>query len=247
MEVANMNNPAAVGSAPAETSTIGGSFRGLMDVFFRPSELFQKLKERPSILVPFLVYLVVMGLFLFATVDIIVDEQVNSPQFKAQMAEQGQQLPVESVKKMMSISTLSFGILAMALIPIVAAALALFWGNFVWAGKATFRQLMSVMSYAGMIHALSALALLPLVLAKGSMLVTYSLGSLVPNKMDHMILYTALSKIDLFIIWEIIVIGIGISIIYNFSRNKGLLISVLSMGMLSILNVIVAAIGVLAQ
>jgi Yip1 domain len=242
-----MNEPVAMGTAPAGTSTIGDSFRGLIDVFFRPTELFQRIKDRPTFLVPFLVFILFMGLFFYATIDIIVNEQVNSPQFKSRMAEQSQQIPAETMSKMIKISTLGFGIPAMALIPVLAAALALFWGNFVWAGKATFRQLMSVMSYACMIQVLSAVALLPLVFAKESIMVTYSLGSLVPDKMDNMILYTALSKIDLFIIWEIIVVGIGISIIYNFSRNKGLLISVLSMGMLSIVHVISATIGVLLQ
>ena len=245
-----MDHPVAMGTEPAGSPSFGESFRGLIDVFFRPSELFQKVKERPSVLVPFVVYLVIMVAFFFAVIDIIVEEQINSPQFKeqaAKMAEQGQQMPVETARKFIKASTYGFGMSAVALIPVIAAALALFWGNFVWAGKASFRQLMSVMCYAGMIHALSALAVLPMILAKGSMLVTYSLGSLVPNKMDHMILFTALSKIDLFIIWEVFVIGIGISIIYNFSRNKGLLVSVLSMGMLSILHVIITTISVLAQ
>lgn len=242
-----MTDPVAMGTAPVGTSTFGDSFRGLIDVFLRPSELFQRVKERPTILVPFLAYLLIMGLFFYFTLDIIVDEQMNSPQFKAQMAQQGQQMSEESLRNVMKISTVGFGVPAMALIPIIAAALALFWGNFVWAGKASFRQLMSVMCYAGMIHALAALALLPLIIAKKSMLVTYSLGSLVPDKMDNMILFTALSKIDIFTIWEVIVAGIGLSIIYSFSRNKGLLISVLSMGMLSILHVIFATIGVLAQ
>jgi hypothetical protein len=137
--------------------------------------------------------------------------------------------------------------LTIALIPIFAAALALFWGNFVWAGRATFAQLMSVMSYASLIHGLGALAVLPLVFATDSVLVGYSLASLVPDKMDNIVLYTALSKIDIFIIWEIIVVGIGMSIIYNVSRNKGLLISVLSMGMLSVVHVVITAISVLAK
>jgi hypothetical protein len=181
-----MDNPVAMGTAPAGAASVGESFRGLIDVFFHPSELFQRVKERPSVLVPFIVYLLVMAAFLFAVVDIIVEEQINSPEFReqtAKMAEQGQQMSVETARKIIKGSTFGFGLPAMALIPIIAAALALFWGNFVWAGKASFRQLMSVMCYAGMIHSLSAIAVLPLVLAKGSMLVTYSLGSLVPDKM----------------------------------------------------------------
>jgi hypothetical protein len=245
-----MLNSAAMGTAPASEPVSANPFRGIIDVFSHPAELFQRVKERPSVFVPYPLFLVVMALIMYLITDIIIEEQIRSPQFKeqaAQMAEQGQTYTPEMARKIMKVTTPVFGTSTIALIPIFAAALALFWGNFVWAGRATFAQLMSVMSYASLIHGLGALAVLPLVFATDSVLVGYSLASLVPDKMDNIVLYTALSKIDIFIIWEIIVVGIGMSIIYNVSRNKGLLISVLSMGMLSVVYVVITAISVLAK
>jgi hypothetical protein len=122
--------------------------------------------------------------------------------------------------------------------PLLAAALGVFWGNFVMAGKASFKQLLSTMLYGEIIFSLSALVALPMVLAKDSLRVSLSLAALVPDAPLDSIQYVALSKIDVFIVWEIIVIGIGLSVLYGFSRNKGYLLSVLSMGMLSILHVL---------
>ena len=115
--------------------------------------------------------------------------------------------------------------------------------NFVFAGKARFKQLLSVMLYGEIIYGLGMIVVLPMVLAKKSILVSLSLGVLAASQGPESILYLALSKIDLFLIWEIIAIGIGLSVIYGIPRNKGYLLSVLSMGMLSIMHVVFSAVG----
>jgi hypothetical protein len=131
--------------------------------------------------------------------------------------------------------------LMLSLVPLLTAALALFWGNFVFAGKAKFKQVLSVAVYGELIFALGQLLLLPLVLAKKSVYVSLSLAVLAPEKSFTSILWVALSKIDLFIIWELVVIGVGLSIVYSFPRNKGLGLSVLSVGLLSAIGVAAAA------
>jgi hypothetical protein len=135
------------------------------------------------------------------------------------------------------------GILALLLTPLIAAAFAAFWGNFVFAGKARFKLLLSIMLYGEIIHALGLLVALPMVLAKKTILVGLSLGVLAVDQGPSSLLYLALSKIDLFIIWEIIAIGIAFSVVYPFSRNKGYVLAVLSMGMLSILHVVFTAVS----
>jgi len=90
---------------------------------------------------------------------------------------------------------------------------------------------------------LGILVVLPMVLVKNSILVGLNLGVLAMGQGPDSLLYVAMTKIDLFIIWEIIVIGIAFSILYPFSRNKGYVLSVLSMGMLSILHVVFTGVG----
>jgi hypothetical protein len=99
------------------------------------------------------------------------------------------------------------------------------------------------MLYGELIYAVGNLIVLPLVLAKDSLAVGLNLGILVADRGLQDPLFAALSKVDLFVIWEIIVIGIGLAIIYGFPRNKGYKLSVLSMGLLTILGVAGAAIG----
>jgi hypothetical protein len=225
---------------PAKAPSKGLSWQGLIEVFYKPATFFESLKECPKILVPYIVYAVLLFAFFWFTTDIIYDMQVNSPQYQERL--QGQPLPPQA-QQMMRYSILIGGPVVMLLAPLLAAVLAVFWGNFVFAGKARFKQLLSVMLYGEIINGLGMLVILPIVLAKKSILVSLSLAVLAAGKGPDSILYLALSKIDLFLIWEIIAIGIGLSIVYGVPRNKGYTLSVLSMGMISILHVVFSAIG----
>jgi hypothetical protein len=235
-----MEQENSVPTVPKSVQIKGLSFRGLAEVFYKPSAFFEALKVNPKVIVPYFVYAIVLSIFFWFTTDIIYDMQVNSPQFQAQM--QGQPVTPQ-IEQIMRYQILIGGPVMMLLVPLVAALLGLFWGNFVFAGKARFKQLLSVMLYGEIIYGIGMLVVLPMALAKKSMLVSLSLGVLAASQGAESILYLALSKIDLFLIWELIAIGIGLSIIYGVPRNKGYTLSVLSMGMISILHVVLSAIG----
>jgi hypothetical protein len=166
--------------------------------------------------------------------------QMESPEFQERM--QGQQL-TPGILKFMKFSIMGGGLFSMLLVPLIAAGFAMLFGNFVMAGQARFKQILSVTLYASLIWAFGSVVLLPLMLAKGSMLVSMSLAVLVADQGFDSLAYIALSKIGLFYIWEIIVAGIGFAAIYNFPRNKGYWLAVLSVGLLSILHVAFTAVS----
>ena len=103
--------------------------------------------------------------------------------------------------------------------------------------------MLSVILYGEMIYAIGNLLVVPLVLAKDSLAVGLNLGVLVAERGLQDPLFMLLSKVDLFFIWELIVVGIGLSVIYRLPRNKGLTLSVLSIGLLTGIAVAASAIG----
>jgi hypothetical protein len=224
-------------AAPAKS---GLSFRGLYEIIISPARFFQELKDHPKVLIGILTILAASLVFFISIKDIVYALQMNSP--RAQESLQGTQLTPGMVA-FIKWQVVVFGTAAILLIPLIAAALAYFWGNFVYAGKATFKQLLSVMVYSEIIGAVGFLVALPFILMKGSMATPFNLGVLVVNHGLDSIAYVALSKIDIFNIWEIIVVGIGLAIVYNVPRSKGYVLSILSMGMLSILHVVFTAIA----
>jgi len=223
---------------PVESVTIpeksgGLSFAGLIQVFTAPGQFFEKLKDNPKILVPYIVVGAMTLTFLFMAGDIIVkmqlDQMAKNPNLSAT------QMPSAGVMKGM---TIAGGMFAILLVPILAAGLALFFGNFVLAGKVKFKQVLSVMLYGEVVFMLGGLITLPLILAKDSLQVSFSLAMFAIDQPIDSVMYVALSKIALFQIWEIIVIGIGLSKLYNVPSNKGYLLSVLSMGLLPVIQVL---------
>jgi len=218
----------------------GLSFRGLFEVFYQPGKFFNKLKDNPKILVPYLAVIILSLIALILLSDVLLDMTMESEAMQERL--QGQQLPPEAIK-IQKIAQVVIGTLFSALIPLFIAALAWFWGNFVFAGKAQFKQVFSVVLYGQFLFSVGGLLATFIILAKGSMMAPFSLGVLVADQGFSSVIYTALSKIDLFNIWEIIVTGIGLASIYNIERNKGYMISVLSVGLISVMHIVLAMIG----
>jgi hypothetical protein len=233
-----MEQADTVPTVPQSAGNKGLSFRGLAEVFYKPSAFFAQLRENPKVLVVYLVLAVLTFTFWWFVKDVLAETMMKMPKVQASL----QELPPETVR-WMGIGQAAASSILIILGPFAAAVLGLFWGNFVFAGKAKFKQLLSVMLYGEIIYSVGMLVVLPMVLAKKSLLVSLSLGVLAASQGPESILYLALSKIDLFLIWELIAIGIGLSIIYGVPRNKGYTLSVLSMGMISILHVVFSAIG----
>ncbi|HEX2897401.1 MAG TPA: YIP1 family protein [candidate division Zixibacteria bacterium] len=230
----NQQQPEAI--TTVQNSAVGSSWKGIVQVFYAPSQLFEFIKERPKVLVPWLVFFALILVFMVLAADLIAKLQLEIMQEKA--AESGGVAGPMPSLEMMKYSTIIGGTIVMMLSPLIAAGLAYFFGSFIMAGKATFKQLLSVMLYGEIIFALGAIVLAPLMLAKQSLRVSLSLAAFFKNLAIDNPWYLAASKIGVFYIWEIIVIGIGLSIIYGFPRNKGYLLAVLSMGMISVLHVL---------
>lgn len=233
----NVPQQEILSNAPAPTG--GLSWKGIVQVFSEPANFFEKLKTDPKILVPWLVFFVlILGFFLIAG-DVITRVQYELMQ--ANIAKQGdlatQQMPTF---EQMRWSTIIGGPIVIMLSPLIAAILGYVFGGFVMGGRGSFKQVLSVMLYGEIIYAVGALILAPMMVAKNSIKISISLAAFFRDLPVESPWYVLLSKFGLFNIWEIIVIGIGLSIIYGYSRNKGYLLAVLSMGMISILHVLSA-------
>ena len=233
-----MNDHDAVEITAAPPQNGGLSAQGLWQVFASPTQLFQKLKDRPKILIPYLVLGVLLLGFMLLTADLIQKVQMEA------MADrlQGQQLPA-GVATGMKISIIVFGTVSFLLEPLLVAGLALFWGNFVFAGRARYRQVLSVTLYCCVLYAVGMWLTLPMNLAKGSMMASYSLGILAATAGPTSFVYQLLSRIGLFYIWEWVVLGIGLSVVFNTKMGKGIIMALLSSGLISVIAILLSAVG----
>ncbi len=226
-----------VQAAPAVASSKGLSIRGLWEVFTKPTSFFTELARSPKILVPMIAIAILCLVFFVLTADMIYELQKQSPQFQEQM-EANPGLTEERMKSFTIPWTIGGGTISMTILPLITAALALFWGNFVFAGRANYRQILSVALYCNFLFVVGMIVLLPLLLAKGEFTASFSLAVLAASRGMEDPLYVLLSKISVFHIWEIIVLGIGCAITFGVDKNKGLMISLLSVGLISLIHVL---------
>lgn len=228
---------------PSPKPRSGLSVRGLLEVFYQPTALFEELKDHPKVLVPYLALFAVAGLFLFLAGDFIVAMQLEMPEVREAM-EKGQ-LTTEQMKTIMWYQSTIGGIIALLLAPLLIAGLGLFWSNFVFGLRSSFKKVLSIVLYGEFLYTIGLLAHLPIMFAKDTFQVTFSPAVLVSNLGVTSVWYVLLDKLSVFNIWEIVVVGIGLSVFSKIPRNKGYQISVLSVGGVSALHVIATGIGTL--
>jgi hypothetical protein len=215
------------------------SVRGLWEVFLKPTELFKKLVDRPKILVPYIVVIVLMAISVFTTLPYLANDVFSNPELQAKMSEQLKSQPgvtPEMAKEGWTIFMSGASFLIYSLLPLAVAGLALFWGNFVFGSRSSFRLLLSIVLYAEVVYWLGECLMIPLVISKGSALVTISPAVLFVEQAFSGIMYSLMSKFSLFHIWEIVVLVIGFAIAFKITKGKALAAALGSMGFMTLLG-----------
>ena len=115
------------------------------------------------------------------------------------------------------------------------AGLALLFAAVYWAvfnaalgGTASFKQVLAVETHAQVIGALGIVAALPITLMKGmtSMTGPFNLGALLPMLPEGSALATFLSSVSVFTLWQIVVVGIGLGVLY-LRKSRNIIITLL--------------------
>lgn len=96
--------------------------------------------------------------------------------------------------------------------------------NAAMGGNASFKQLFTVVVHAGVISALAQLFAAPLNYARGSMTSSTNLAVLLPMLDESSFLAQLLGMIDLFMIWYVVVLAIGLAVL-NKRRTQPIAIS----------------------
>jgi hypothetical protein len=200
-----------------------GALQKIIGVFTSPTKTFQSLDRNPSWLLPIIIYMVVNLGFIFLAKDIIIQEELTRQENK--MLEQGmdseqmdQRLAI--IEKSMQYTVPIFGLVFSGLFVLIVAGVFMFVGNVVLGGTSTFKKIFAITAYSFLILCVGALVTLPLVLARQSMQVSFSLAALMSDEARKTFLYQLLSKVDIFWIWWLAVYSIGLAVIYKMKTQK---------------------------
>ena len=224
----------------------GGLFEDLIEVLYAPSTVFDRARAKKAFMYA-LVTAVLVGVVAIATKNLM------SPWFEAQSdlalkmaAAKGKPIPDTAVASMRTFS--SWGIvigapLTMLLGPYINAILLLL-GAKIMKAPLTFAQAAIVATLGGVPRILGwiALPVQALVLdgSQARSIADLSMGParfFDPATMPPSVL-TLLGNLDVFRIWQIVLIAIGVSVVARVPRSTGAVIAILMLGIGAIMQML---------
>ena len=158
---------------------------------------------------------VLIGGFLMTKVgqDAWLDAALNSP-FSGQVSDQQIQA-MEKMAPYVGYGTVVYMLVLIPIFMVIMSGILYAVFNAAMGGNATFKQVFTVIVHAGPIGLLSQLFTVPLNYFRGTMTSATTLAVLLPMLPDKSFAARLLGMIDLFLIWQLIVLSIGLAVLYR--------------------------------
>lgn len=196
-------------------------FSRFVGVVFSPQETFRGVIAVPRWFGMLALITVFMALATFGFLSTEVGRQALLDQQVSQMEAFGIQVSDQQYEQMEDRLALSAYLGAGAqliMIPLMYLVISgILYAIFsaIMGGVASFKQLYAVVVHAGAISVVQQLFVLPLNYARGSMSSPTNLAALLPMLPEGSFLTYLLGTIDVFVIWWLVVLAIGLGVLYN--------------------------------
>ncbi|MBN2010826.1 YIP1 family protein [candidate division KSB1 bacterium] len=196
----------------------------IINVFVSPKQTFESIDRKPDWVIPFVIILLVAIAFMILTMPVLGPIQMEKQ--RAKMEERGmsdqqiEQAMSIADKPIMKIIGPVIGTITIIIIFLAISGIVMLVGNMSLGTKASFKKVFSAFTYTSLIGSLNQLLILPIMLNKNSAEVHFSLATFQSVDNADTLMYQFLKKIDLFAIWQIAVLGIGLAIIYRTTTKK---------------------------
>jgi len=205
---------------PSDELSVGQKVIG---VFTSPGQTFESIDKKPSWIVPFIITVVIGLGFVYLTTDIITSDTLT--QQEEEMIEQGMdsaqiEQALGMTEKFMKFFLPAFTIVGPLVFWAIIGGVFMFVGNVILGGSSSFKKVYTVTAWSWLIHVLGSLILLPLVLAKETIMISFSPAAMMSDESRMTFMYQFLSKFDLFNIWFVAVLAIGLAVVYKMKTQK---------------------------
>jgi hypothetical protein len=194
----------------------------IIDIYTAPKKVFVMLKEKAQWVKPFVIVLVVIA--LIAAFVLNITRATLVVQQRETLEQRG--LSEEQIEQAMKLSKGPLALVGAAVGAAVVTAIilllfALIINLFIplFGGKSLYKTVFSVVCFSALIKVPAAVLKLILIAITKSPYVTTSLALLAPNLAKNSFGYQLLAGFDFFIIWEMILVALGISITNEIKQN----------------------------
>lgn len=221
-----------------------GFFARISGIFFEPRKVFNFLNSKPSWLFAFLLILLIG----------VVIAEITLPQSLLQQKEIVSQSPriasapgvlekMTEITPAKRIQTVIGEIIRVLIGLIFLTSFVYFICNIILGGDSSYKRVLSVVTYTSFIPTLGAILKTPLIIAKNSADIQTSLALLMPGGDFTKIRYMLLGAFEVFSIWQIFLIALGITVLYKFSMTKALVATVIGWAILVVIGIGLGVLG----
>jgi hypothetical protein len=197
----------------------------LINVFWSPTRVFSSLQEKPKWTMPFIIMLIWIAFVAGSTVLITRGNPETMAQQEELMRERG--MNEEQIEQAMQVAkgpipVVAGGIMGAIVFAIRLLLFALILNLFIplFGGTSGYKMVLTVVSFSALVTIPGSILKLILMGISGSPFVVTSLAVLLPSAQRTSFLYGFLNGFDLFVIWEMILVAIGISCTNSIKKNN---------------------------
>jgi hypothetical protein len=208
-------------SIQPEEKPIGGASK-VFNIFLEPKKVFESLKIKPTWLVPFII-IALLGIgFYYYTYPFIMNQQVERIKNNEKIPDEQKQTIIEKMteKDHPPFWQLFIAPVGTLVALVIVAAVLFFVFNVLLGGDSSFRRVFSVYTYSSLIAIPSMIVKFPLIMMKKDVNVQTSLALLLSADSKDTFLYRILSGFDIFTLWQVILISIGMGVLYRYTTKK---------------------------
>ena len=229
-----MTNTSIASGAPAPKSLLARFF----GILTSPRDTFASVAAHPKwfgmLALCVVAGVVIVGGFFFTQVgqDAWYDAATTSRQLSDQQLQ-----AVERMSHYAGPFAVAQMVIGLPLMLLVVAGILFAVFNAALGGQASFKQVFAVVVHAGPIGVVQQLFSMPLNYYRGTLTSAANLGALLPMLSETSFLSHFLGAIDVFLIWQVIVLAIGLGVLY---RRKTQPIAISLLGVYAVIAVIIA-------
>ena len=213
-----------------------------LNVFFSPGAAFRKIKEKPSWILP-LIIVIIFSMAIGVLASSRMDRAQMRDRIEQQMRDRGTpedqiQKGLEGFDKMGSNPVMKYALPAISVlfatvIGVLLAALVLNWiVPMLGAAQGNFLLTFSVVAWASLVQVVGSIVKGILIYLRGPLNVSTGLLLLAP-KMKPGYVYALLNGIDIFALWQVLVIALGLKVAYDL-KGRSVYLYVILLWILSV-------------
>jgi hypothetical protein len=209
--------PAAPATAPPSRSLVAR----MTGVLLAPRATYADIAARPRALgaLAFVLAIIVAATFAFLSTEVgqqaSLDNQVRQMESFGRTVTDAQYQQMERMAPLSRYFAAGFQLVLTPIMALIVAGLAFAVFSAALGGNATFKQVYAVVVHSGVVLSVQALFGLPLAYARESLSGATNLAVFAPFLDENTFAARLLGSIDLFLIWWIVSLAIGLAVLYR--------------------------------